>query len=96
MDEASAAGQLFAGPVVQFGDLRRQRRAKVSRLEHWADLDLARAGHRVGAALHPLHGFSQVLDLPESEAGDQLAGLGKGAVNDGAAWAIKGHALALG
>jgi hypothetical protein len=63
-DEASAAVRLFAGPVMQFGDLRRQGVAEVGSLEHRADLDLARAEHRIGAALHPLDRLGDVLDLP--------------------------------
>src|SRR3954471_8231382 len=96
MDKLSAVGRLFAEAAFLFGELRRQRLAEVSGLEHWADLDLARPGHRIGAALPPFDCLGHVLDLPQPEAGDQLAGLGKGAVNDGAAWAVKGHALALG
>jgi hypothetical protein len=84
MDKFSAVGRLFAEAAFLFGELRRQRLAEVSGLEHWADLDLARAGHRIGAALHPCDRLGHVLDLPQPEAGDQLAGLGKGAVNDGA------------
>ena len=94
MDKLSAVGRLFAEAVFLIGELRRQRLAEISGLEHRADFDLARAWHRIGAALHP-RALGHVLDLPEPEAGDQLAGLGKGAVN-GAARAVKGHALALG
>src|SRR3954468_1235367 len=95
MDEASATGHLFAGPVFLFGELRRQRRAEVGGLEHWADFDFARAGHRIGAALHPCDRLGHVLDLPEPEAGNQLAGLREGPVDLGAARAVEGHALAL-
>jgi hypothetical protein len=62
--EASAVGCLFAGPIVQFGDLRRQSVAEVGSLEHRADLDLAWAEHWIGAALHPLDSLGDVLDLP--------------------------------
>jgi hypothetical protein len=32
---------------------------------------------RIGAALRPGHGFVHVIDLPDREAGDQLASLGE-------------------
>src|SRR5215217_4830912 len=95
MDKLSAVGRLFAEAVFLVAELRRQRLAEISGLEHRPDFDLARAGHRIGAALYPRDCLGHVLDLPEPETGDQLAGLGKRAVNDGAAWAVKGHALAL-
>src|SRR3954471_15694621 len=91
----STAGRLFTDPVFLFGKLRRECLAEVGCLEHRADFDLAWTGHRIGAALHPLHSFSHVLDLPEPEASDYLAGLGKGPVDDGALRAVKGHALAV-
>ena len=68
-DEASAAGHLLADAVVQFGDLRRHGLAEISGLEHWADLDLTRAGHRIGAALQSRDRLGHVLDLPQPEAG---------------------------
>src|SRR5690606_10799898 len=36
-------------------------------------LDLARPRCRIGATLRPGHGLVHVLDLPDREAGDQLA-----------------------
>ena len=60
-----------------------------------ADSDLTRAGHRIGAALHPFDRFIYVRDLPQPETGDQLPDLGERAVDEGAARAVKGHALAL-
>src|SRR5690606_32631198 len=68
---------------------------EVLQLVHRADLDLAGARHRIGAALHPLHRLGHVLDLPEPIACDQLTGLGEGTVDDGALRAVEGHALAL-
>src|SRR3954451_15796669 len=49
MDKLSAVGRLFAEAAFLFGELRRQRLAEVSGLQHWADLELARPGHRIGA-----------------------------------------------
>src|SRR3954451_21941345 len=82
MDKLSAVGRLFAEAVFLVGELRRQRLAEVSRLEHRPDFDLARAGYRIGAALHPFDRLGHVLNLPEPETSDQLAGLGKRAIND--------------
>src|SRR3954464_9871241 len=95
MDKLSAVGRLFAEAVFLVGELRRQRLAEVGGLEHRADLDLARAGHRIGAALHPGDRLRHILDLPEPEAGDELVGLSEGAVDDRAALAVEGDALAL-
>src|SRR5438876_12178755 len=92
---ASAPGRLVAVPAVQVGDLRRQGAAEVGHVEDRPDLDLARAEHRIRAALHPLDRLGHVFDLPQPEAGDQLAGLGEGTVDDHAAGAVEGHALAL-
>src|SRR5690242_12050850 len=59
------------------------------------DLDLARPGHGVRAALHPGDRLVHVLDLPQPEAGNQLARVGKRPVTDYAARAIERHALAM-
>src|ERR1700682_3897462 len=53
-ENASAAGRLVANPVVQFRDFRRQGFAEVGHFVNRPDFDFARAGHRIGAALHPL------------------------------------------
>src|SRR4051812_5908094 len=74
LDEASTAGHLFAGSAFLFGELRRQRLAEIGHLVNRPDFDLARAGHRVGAALRPFDRLGHVLDLPEPETGDQFAG----------------------
>ena len=76
-------------------DFGRDDVAEILQLIERADLDLARAGHRVGAALHPLDRLGHVFDLPNPVAGDQLAGLGEGPVDDGATGAVEGHPLAL-
>ena len=62
-NESQARGRLTAFQAVsQAGllllQLRGELRAKVSRLEHRADLDFTGAGHRVGGALHPLDGVA--------------------------------------
>ena len=69
---------------------------EVGGFEDGADFDFAGAEHRVGGALDPLHGLVHVLDLPEPIAGDQFTGRVEGAVDDGAAVAVKAHALTLG
>src|SRR5215204_2157679 len=75
--------------------LGREGLAEVVGLEHRADLDLAWAGHRVRAVLHPCDRLFHVLDLPQPKPGDELAGFGEGPVDHGTAYAVEGHALAL-
>ena len=57
---------------------------EVFHLEDLADFDLGVAGAAVGAALDPLDGLFEGLDLQDREAGDELLGFGEGAVDDGA------------
>src|SRR5687768_11275817 len=45
--------RLGAQPVLLRSQLRGELRTEVLRFEDGADLDLARAGHRIRAALHP-------------------------------------------
>ena len=59
-------------------------------LKDLADFDFGVAGLRVGATLDPLDGLFEGLDLPEPEAGDELLGLGEGAVDDGG-WSPNQH-----
>src|SRR5208337_3472449 len=67
-------------PVFLGAQFRRERRAKIRRLEHRPNLDLRILGHRIGAALHPLDGLLDGFHLPQPEAGDQFLGLGEGSV----------------
>jgi hypothetical protein len=98
-DAATAGGsagvRLFADSIVQSANLRGQGFAEIGGVEHRADLDLARAGHGVGATLDPLHGLGHVLDLPEPETGDELPRLGKGAIDDSTLLPVEGDLLAL-
>ncbi len=52
-------------------------------LEDLADFDFVVAGVAVGATLDPLDGLFEGLALQDREAGDELLGLGEGAVDDG-------------
>ena len=69
---------------------------KSDALDHGANLDLAGAGHRVGAALHPLQRLGHVADLPQPEASDQLARRRERSVDNGPPRAVERHALAVG
>src|SRR4051794_12794969 len=96
------------GAVVAFGELRalalfllaqfgRELGAEILRLVHLAQLDFAVAlleGAR--AALEPLQRFFFRFALPQPEAGDQLLGLGKRAVDDAALVAADFQARTLG
>src|SRR5262249_26942066 len=58
-------------------------RSETARLEDGWDLDHALLPrHRIGTAPDPLDRFFHRLHLPQPIAGDQLLGLGEGAVND--------------
>src|SRR5262249_26966810 len=63
---------------------RRELGAEIVRFEDLADLDFGLFVVRIRAALEPLDRFLARTNLPEPEAGDQLLGLGKRAVDDGA------------
>ncbi len=56
---------------------------EVFHLKDLTDFDLGFASVGVGAALDPLDGLFEGLDLPEPEAGDEFLGFGEGAANDG-------------
>src|SRR5687768_6772298 len=86
--------QLFRDAVVDCRGFIRDETREVLHLVDRTDFDLARAEHRVGAALHPFDGFGHVLDLPKPVARDQLAGFGERAVDHGAAWTVERDALA--
>src|SRR3712207_1567510 len=73
---------LSAQALLGLAQLRRQVLAEVLGLEDLPDLDLRLAPHRVRAALDPLDRLLHGADLPQPEAGDQLLGLGEGAVDD--------------
>src|SRR5439155_25396208 len=76
--------------------LRRELLAEVVGLEHRPDLDdRLLAGHRVRAAPDPLERLLHGPHLPEPEAGDELLGLGKGAVDHAFPTAREHDALAL-
>src|SRR5215471_18788857 len=92
---ALATGDFIAKPVFLLGEVGRKGITEVSSFHDWADLDLARARHRIGAALHPLDRLGHVPDLPQSEARDQLAGLGEGPIDDRASGPIEGDPFAL-
>src|SRR5580693_10330829 len=83
---ASGDAELLARAVTE----RRQHLGHIRRLQERPDLDLAGARHGIGAALRPGHGLVHVLDLPDREAGDQLAGLGERPVDDRAVGTIEG------
>src|SRR6202040_1395845 len=70
--------------------------SQINHLVQRPDFDLARSRHGIGAALHPGDRLVHVLDFPEPEAGDQLAGLGERAVDDRTAGTIERNTLALG
>jgi len=57
---------------------------KVFWLEDLADLDFGFACVAVGAALDPLDGLFEGLDLQDQEASDEFLGFGEGTVGDGA------------
>src|SRR5262249_9100389 len=86
-------GELFADLAVM---LDRIARREILELEELADLDLAVALVRIGAALDPLDRLLQRLDLEDPVAGDQLLGLGERPVDDGALGAGEAYARALG
>src|SRR5262245_27758428 len=77
--------------------LGRREIGQIRHLVERPDLDLARAvRHGIGAARDPGHGLVHVLDLPDREAGDQLAGLGERPIDDlGVAATIEDDALGL-
>src|SRR5271154_7534813 len=60
-----------------------QEGCEVFHLKDLADFDFVVAGAGVGATLDPLDGLFEGFDLPEPEAGDELLGLGEGAVDNG-------------
>src|SRR6202453_1052682 len=67
-------------PDLLFG----QDGCEVFHLKDLADFDYAFAGRAAeGGTLDPLDGLFEGLDLPDPEAGDELLGLGEGAVDDG-------------
>lgn len=59
--------------------------SQISNLVKRSDFDLDQSRHGIEAALHPSDRLVHVLDLPEQEAGDQLASLGESPVDDGTA-----------
>ena len=69
--------------------------SQISHLVQRPDFDLPPSRHGIGAALHPGDRLIHVLDFPEPEAGDQLAGLGERPVDDRAAGTIERNTLAL-
>ena len=71
-------------------------RCEVFGLQDLADLYVGVAFVGVGAALDPLDGLFERLDLLEPEAGDEFLAFGKGAVNDGAVLAGEVDAGAFG
>ena len=76
--------------------LFRQDGCEVFHLKDLADFDFGVDGVGVGATLDPLDGLFEGLDLPKPEAGDELLGLGEGAVDDGTRLAGEFDACAFG
>ena len=70
-------------------DHRRRVSSQISHLVQPPDFDLARSWHGIGAALHPGDRLVHVLDFPEPETGDQLAGRCKRSVDDRTAGTIE-------
>ena len=69
---------------------------EVFHLKDLADFDFVVGGAAVGATLDPLDGLFEGLDLQDREAGDELLGLGEGAVDDGTRLAGEFDACAFG
>src|SRR6202165_4038001 len=69
---------------------------EVFHLKDLSDFDFVVAAAAVGATLDPLYGIFEGLDLQDREAGDELLGLGEGAVDDGARLAGEFDACAFG
>src|SRR3954471_23932005 len=73
---------------------RRDLRAELLRLPNWANLEIARSRHRVGAPLGPLDGLFHRPDLPDPEPRHQLLRLGEGTVGHRALGPIEVDPLA--
>src|SRR3954454_18178003 len=69
--------------------------SQIGHLVQRPDFDFTRSRHGIGAALYPGDRLIHVLDFPEPEAGDQLAGLGERPVDDRTAGTIERDTLAL-
>jgi hypothetical protein len=69
---------------------------EVFHLKDLADFDFGVDVVGVGATLGPLDRLFEGFDLPDPEAGDELFGLGEGAVDDGTRLAGEFDACALG
>jgi hypothetical protein len=67
--------------------------SQISHLVRRPDFDLAWSRHGIGAAPHPGGRLVHVLDFPEPEAGDQLAGPGERPVDDRTAGTIERNTL---
>src|SRR5215469_750902 len=76
-------------------DLRGQVLTEILRFEHRADLDVGIGQHRIRAALHPLDGFVDRVNLPEPETCHELLGFREGPVDDRALLAREVHPLSL-
>src|SRR5262245_49399791 len=74
-------GGLPAQTLLLLSQLGGERGPEVLRLEDLADLEHGLGAGGVGAALGPLDGLLHRAHLPQPEAGDQLLGLGEGAVD---------------
>ena len=69
---------------------------EVFHLKDLADFDFVVAGAAVGGTLDPLDGLFEGLDLQDRETGDELLGLGEGAVDYGTRLAGEFDACAFG
>src|SRR5215813_12009763 len=87
--------RLRAHARVPLAHFRRGGIAEVLDLEQWPDLDLAFLLVRIGAALDPVDRLLKRRHFPQPEAGNELLGLGEGAVGDSAILAREAHARAL-
>src|SRR5690348_2278525 len=87
---------LRAQALFLLAKLGRELGAEILGFEDLADLDLGRlALERRGAALHPLDGLVERLDLDDPEARDELLRLGERTVDDRALAVIEADARAL-
>src|SRR3954447_9003131 len=74
--------QLSAEMYFALDLLFRQDWCQFFHLKDLADFDFVVAGMAVGATRHPIDGLCEGLDPQDREAGDELLGLGEGAIDD--------------
>src|SRR5436190_22160149 len=84
---------LLADAVFLLAEFGGEFGAEVFGFEDGADFDFGSAVE--GSAFQPFQGFVHRSHLPEPEAGDQLFGVGEGAVGDGGLASGKFYAFAF-